>query len=78
MAPRHRPPPSLSLTRQRVEIFYEWRAASQLLTLAQAGPAAVVPQQLPVVQPTATETVTETELEAVEQNEGQELVPIGQ
>ncbi|MDA0165937.1 hypothetical protein OM076_37070 [Solirubrobacter ginsenosidimutans] len=61
-----------------VEIFYEWRTASQLLTLAQAGPAAVVPQQLPVVQPTATETVTETELEPVEKDEGKELVPIGQ
>jgi hypothetical protein len=44
----------------------------------QAGPAAVVPQQPLVVQPTATETVTETELEPVQKDEGEELVPIGQ
>ena len=37
-----------------------------------------MPQQIPVVQPTATETVTETELEPVEKGEGKELVPIGQ
>lgn len=58
-----------------VEIFYEWRAASQLLTMAQA---AVVPQALPVVQPVVqTDTANETETETVE-NEGQEVVPIGQ
>jgi hypothetical protein len=67
-----------------VEIYYEWRAASQLLAMAQVGQAAVVPQQLPVVQPapttdTATETETEPEPEiVVEKEEGKELVPTGQ